>query len=177
MKLGEIVTTIPTIGNLQPSSYFINFSILKCHNSSVAIHQNSVNRTDEMLFFYWQVWGRITCNLWKSSINQVSMWRQLNTKTSVSLYGTLVVRIKFDLCGDTISRILMYVLNSFVKFKSCKSWCVKKKTKIQHTFKYSFSYFFNFEAKLYIVINVLEYHANAVPFLLTIILVMICFRA
>lgn len=29
---------------------------------------------------------------------------------------------------------------------------------MQHTFKYSFSYFFNFEAKLYIVINVLEYH-------------------
>lgn len=123
LKLGEIVTTIPTIGNLQ-LSFFINFSILKCHDSSVPIHQNSVNMSDEMLFFYWhcEVWKNIqrrknnrsiTCNLWKWFIIQVSMWRPLNTKTSVSLYGTLVVRTKFDLYGDTISRILTYVLNFF----------------------------------------------------------------
>lgn len=85
------------------------------------------------------------------------MWRQLNTKTSVSLYGMLVVRIKFDLCGDTISRILMYVLNSFVKFKSYKSLCVKKEQKY-NIHSNTVSLIFNFEAKLNIVINVLEYY-------------------
>jgi hypothetical protein len=31
------------------------------------------------------------------------MWKRLNTKTSTSLYGTLVVKTKSDLCGVTVS--------------------------------------------------------------------------
>lgn len=131
-NLEKLSPLFPQLVTYSYHFFFINFSILKCHDSSVAIHQNSVNMSDEMLFFYWhcEVWKNIqrrknnrsiTCNLWKWFIIQVSMWRPLNTKTSVSLYGTLVVRTKFDLYGDTISRILTYVLNFFLKFKSYKN--------------------------------------------------------
>lgn len=131
-NLEKLSPLFPQLVTYSYHFFLINFSILKCHDSSVAIHQNSVNMSDEMLFFYWhcEVWKNIqrrknnrsiTCNLWKWFIIQVSMWRPLNTKTSVSLYGTLVVRTKFDLYGDTISRILTYVLNFFLKFKSYKS--------------------------------------------------------
>ena len=45
------------------------------------------------------------------------MWRRSSTRTLVSPFGTLAVRIRFALCGDITFKILRVRINEWEEYK------------------------------------------------------------
>ena len=99
LKLGEIVTTIPTIGKV--SSFFLSkFQPLLCELFTL---RRTVAILKILKPSWWSALGLYI--LFFSDFFQASTWKQSNTKILVLLCGTLAVRTKFDHFGDTTSRI------------------------------------------------------------------------
>lgn len=118
LKLGEIVTTIPTIG-----TYLLIIAKLRVFLAIIIITYVNV-----CPFLITSLSFLLTCTSWCVAdlqlthffvLNystpkfpftfQASTLRLLNTRTSVLLYGTSAGKTKFDLCGGIISRILRWV--------------------------------------------------------------------
>ena len=92
LKLGEIVTTIPTIG------MFSRFRLLQ----TSLLFSLALSLSLSLSLSRPHTHTHLTCGSSKSI--QGSTWRRSNIRTSNLPSGTWADKTRFDLCGDTISR-------------------------------------------------------------------------